>query len=76
MSKIGWTEHTKKARRLLDLLSGAAVTDLSRDNRLMALALFLWASGEGLFIYIQPLYVQQLGADPVQIGGVLSLAGF
>jgi MFS family permease len=51
------------------------VTDLSRDNRLMALALFLWASGEGLFIYIQPLYVQQLGADPVQIGGVLSLAG-
>jgi len=52
------------------------VTDLSRDNRLMALALFLWASGEGLFIYIQPIYVQQLGADPVQIGGVLSLAGF
>jgi len=52
------------------------VTDLSRDNRLMAVALFLWASGEGLFIYLQPIYVQQLGADPVQIGGVLSLAGF
>jgi MFS family permease len=51
------------------------VTDLSRDNRLMVLALFLWASGEGLFIYLQPIYVQQLGADPVQIGGVLSLAG-
>jgi MFS family permease len=55
---------------------GAAVTELSRDNRLMALALFLWACGEGLFIYLQPLYVQQLGANPVQIGGVLSLAGF
>ncbi len=51
------------------------LTDLSRDNRLMALALFLWASGEGLFAYIQPIYVQQLGASPVQIGGVLSLAG-
>ena len=51
------------------------LTDLSRDNRLMALALFLWASGEGLFAYIQPIYIQQLGASPVQIGGVLSLAG-
>jgi MFS family permease len=52
------------------------VTDLSRNNRLMMLALFLWASGEGLFIYLQPIYVRQLGANPVQIGGVLSLAGF
>jgi DHA1 family tetracycline resistance protein-like MFS transporter len=51
------------------------VTDLNRDNRLMMLALFLWASGEGLFTYIQPIYVQQLGANPVQIGTVLSLAG-
>jgi len=51
------------------------VTDLSRDNRLMMLALFLWASGEGLFTYIQPIYIQQLGANPVQIGTVLSLAG-
>ena len=51
------------------------MTDLSRDNRLMMLALFLWASGEGLFTYIQPIYVQQLGANPVEIGGVLALAG-
>jgi MFS family permease len=51
------------------------VSDLSRNNRLMALALFLWASGEGLFVYLQPIYVQHLGATPVQIGGVLSLAG-
>jgi DHA1 family tetracycline resistance protein-like MFS transporter len=51
------------------------VTDLSRDNRLMMLALFLWASGEGLFTYIQPIYIQQLGANPVQIGTVLALAG-
>jgi MFS family permease len=52
------------------------VTDLSRDNRLMMLALFLWASGEGMFVFIQPIYIQQLGANPAQIGGVLSLAGF
>jgi MFS family permease len=51
------------------------VTDLSRNNRLIALALFLWASGEGLFIYLQPVYIRQLGANPVQIGGVLALAG-
>lgn len=52
------------------------MSDLSRDNRLMMLALFLWASGEGLFFFIQPIYIQQLGASPAQIGGVLSLAGF
>jgi len=40
------------------------------------LALFLWASGEGLFIFIQPIYIQQLGANPAQIGRVLALAGF
>lgn len=51
------------------------MTDLSRDNRLMMLALFLWASGEGLFTYIQPIYIQQLGANPVEIGTVLALAG-
>jgi MFS family permease len=41
----------------------------------MMLALFLWASGEGLFAFIQPIYIQQLGATPAQIGGVLALAG-
>lgn len=48
---------------------------MSRDNKLLVLALFLWGAGEGLFIYIQPLYLQQLGADPVAIGTALSLAG-
>lgn len=52
------------------------MTDLSRNNRLMMLALFLWASGEGLFVFIQPLYIQQLGASPAQVGSVLALAGF
>ena len=52
------------------------MNDLSRNNRWMMLALFLWASGEGLFIFIQPIYIQQLGANPAQIGRVLALAGF
>ena len=45
---------------------------MNRDTRLMALALFLWGFGEGLFLYIQPLYIERLGANPVQIGGLFS----
>ena len=41
---------------------------LGRDNRLILTSLFLWGSGEGLWIYIQPLYTKRLGASPVQIG--------
>ncbi len=47
---------------------------LSRDNRLMAFSLFLWGFGDGLFFYIRPLYLKELGADPVAIGSILSLA--
>jgi DHA1 family multidrug resistance protein-like MFS transporter len=48
---------------------------MSRDNKFLLLALFLWGAGEGLFIYIQPVYLQTLGADPLAIGTALSLAG-
>ncbi len=47
---------------------------MNRDTRLIALALLLWGFGEGLFLFIQPLYFEQLGADPVQIGALLSVA--
>ncbi|MBL8046308.1 MAG: MFS transporter, partial [Anaerolineales bacterium] len=47
---------------------------MSRDNKLLLLSLFLWGAGEGLFIYIQPVYLQALGADPIAIGTALSLA--
>ncbi|MGD2178382.1 MAG: MFS transporter [Anaerolineae bacterium] len=47
---------------------------MNRDIRLIALALLLWGFGEGLFFHIQPLYIEELGADPVQIGGLLSVA--
>ncbi len=47
---------------------------MTRDLRLLALALFTWGLGEGLFIYIQSLYLRDLGADPVAIGGILAAA--
>jgi YNFM family putative membrane transporter len=47
---------------------------MNRDTRLVALALFLWGLGEGLFLHIQPLHIEHLGAGPVQLGGALSLA--
>lgn len=46
---------------------------MNRDTRLIARALLLWGFGEGLFFHIQPLYIEQLGANPVQIGGLLSV---
>ena len=49
---------------------------MSRDIKLITLALFLWGSGEGLFLYIMPLYMQQLGATPQEVGTVLGLAAF
>jgi MFS transporter, DHA1 family, tetracycline resistance protein len=48
---------------------------MTRDNRLIALSLLLWGFGDGLFLYIQPLYLRELGANPVAIGSILSLAG-
>lgn len=48
---------------------------MSLDLILVAASLFLYGIGEGLFFYFQPLYLEQLGADPVQIGVVLSLYG-
>jgi MFS family permease len=48
---------------------------MTRDLRLLALSLFLWGIGEGLFLYLQPIYLTQLGADPLQVGFILSLAG-
>ncbi len=46
-----------------------------RDLILIALSLATWGVGEGMFYFFQPLYLQQLGADPVKIGGVLGLVG-
>jgi MFS family permease len=47
---------------------------MTRDVRIVCFSLFLWGLGEGLFIYFQPIYLNQLGADPIEIGGMLGMA--
>lgn len=44
---------------------------MSRDLILIAISMFSWGIGEGLFLYFQPIYLQQLGADPLRIGTIL-----
>ncbi|MCX6064293.1 MAG: MFS transporter [Chloroflexi bacterium] len=43
---------------------------------LLAIALFTWGIGEGMFYIFQPIYLSQLGANPVTIGYILGTAGF
>ena len=38
-------------------------------------ALFTWGIGEGMFFMFQPIYLSQLGADPIKIGYILGAAG-
>lgn len=45
---------------------------MNRDLKLIALAMFTWGVGEGLFFFFQPVYLQELGANPIQIGTILS----
>ena len=44
---------------------------MSRDLILVACSLLVWGLGEGAFFSFQPLYLQQLGADPIKIGAIL-----
>lgn len=44
---------------------------INRDLLLVALALATWGIGESMFLYFEPIYLQQLGANPLQIGGIL-----
>lgn len=48
---------------------------MNRNLTLVAVSLFAWGIGEGLFIYFQPLYLQEWGADPVMIGAIFSAMG-
>ncbi|HIE25497.1 MAG TPA: MFS transporter [Anaerolineales bacterium] len=41
----------------------------------LAIALFMWGLGEGTFFFFQPLYLAELGADPVKIGQILGGVG-
>jgi MFS family permease len=44
---------------------------MARDLILVAISLFTWGLGEGAFLSFQPLYLEQLGADPIHIGAIL-----
>ncbi len=59
-------------RSFLALMRPGAVP---RDLLLMGISLFTWGVGEGMFIYFQPLYLEKWGANPMEIGGILSLMG-
>ncbi|MBN1453239.1 MAG: MFS transporter [Anaerolineales bacterium] len=43
---------------------------------LVSLSLFAWGIGEGMFLYFVPLYLEQLGANPITIGSVFGAFGF
>lgn len=45
---------------------------MNKNLLLLALSMFIWGTGEGMFIFLQPLYLQELGADPIAIGTILS----
>jgi MFS family permease len=48
---------------------------MNRNLFLVTASLCVWGIGEGFFIYFQPLYLQQWGADPLLIGGIYGAMG-
>lgn len=48
---------------------------MTRDLMIMAVSLLAWGLGEGMFFYFQSLYLEQWGADPLQIGAILGGMG-
>ena len=47
---------------------------MSRNNKLVFWSMLVWGIGEGLWWYLLPIYIGNLGASPAQIGLVLSTA--
>ena len=48
---------------------------MNRDLWLVILSLLTWGTGEGMFLAFEPLYLEELGADPVRIGAILGALG-
>ncbi len=48
---------------------------MNRSLLWLGVSLFLWGMGESMFLFFQPIYLQQLGADPIQIGIILGAFG-
>jgi MFS family permease len=51
----------------------ARLLHLDRNNALLVLANLVWGIGSGVYAAIWPLFVESLGASPVEIGIALSL---
>jgi len=45
------------------------------DLILLSVSLLTWGIGEGMFLIFQPIYLQQLGANPLTIAGIFRLFG-
>ena len=48
---------------------------MNRTLLWLGASMFLWGLGESMFLLFQPIYLQQLGADPIQIGVILGAFG-
>ncbi len=48
---------------------------MNRSLVWLGAALFLWGVGEGMFLLFQPVYLQQMGASPIEIGIILGAFG-
>lgn len=48
---------------------------MTPDLLLVGFSLLTWGLGEGMFLFFNPLYLQQLGANPVMVGGILGAVG-
>ena len=48
---------------------------MKRDFVLVMISLIIWGVGEGAFVYFQPLRLEELGASPLVIGGILGAVG-
>ena len=48
---------------------------MKRDFVLVTISLVIWGIGEGAFMFFQPLYLEELGASPLVIGGILGAVG-
>lgn len=49
--------------------------NIPRNLAVIAVTIFLWGLGEGLFIFFLPLTLQRYDASTVLIGGILSMIG-
>lgn len=48
---------------------------MNRSLIWLGIALFTWGIGEAMFMIFQPIYLQQLGANPLTIGAILGASG-